>query len=54
MGWIFLILLLIFLWLIKKHPSSSNFKIFDNYSYYISKYLDVNKRDNGKKKDQDN
>ncbi|WP_176714126.1 hypothetical protein [Orenia metallireducens] len=54
MGWILFILLLIFLWLLKKHPTNSNFKVFDNYSYYISKYLDVNKKDNDRDKGQDN
>jgi len=53
MGWIFIILLIIFLWLLKNHPTRSNFKIFDNYSYYISKYLDVNKK-NDKDKGHDN
>ncbi|TDX51541.1 hypothetical protein [Orenia marismortui] len=52
MFWIWTILVLLLFWLIKRHPTKSNFKIFDNYSYYISRYLDINKKDKLKKKDK--
>lgn len=54
MFWIWIVLSVILFWLFRRHPSNSNFKTFDNYSYYISKYLDINTKNNKKDKGQDN